>query len=126
MFPCLVDQFKRLIERVRDLVAVTALQSFLDPGRIHFHSEKHRAVHGRSQRLRAAHPAEPAGQDEFSIKRPTKMLACSCRESFECSLHDSLAAYVNPGTRRHLSVHRQAKTFETIELCIIVPLTHEI
>ena len=54
------------------------------------------------------------------------MFASGCGESFERALHNSLTAYVNPGTSGHLSVHRQAKPFEAIELCVIVPLTNEI
>src|SRR4029453_13682076 len=117
---------KRLIERVRDLIAVSALQSFLNPGRIHFHSEKHRAVHRCSKWLRATHAAEPAGHHKFSIKRAAKMFAPGSGKRFERSPPNSLATYVNPGARRHLSVHCQTKTFEAIELCIIVPLTDEI
>ena len=54
------------------------------------------------------------------------MFASGCGESFKRALHNSLTAYVNPGTGGHLSVHRQAKPFEAIELCVIVPLTNEI
>src|SRR5436853_7236887 len=91
-----VDQLERFIERTRDLVAITVLQSFLDPRRIDFDAEKNRAIHGRSERLRAAHSAEAAGQNKFSFKRTAKMLPAGCRESFKRSLHDSLAADVNP------------------------------
>src|SRR5262245_34866602 len=54
------------------------------------------------------------------------MFASGCSESFKRALHDSLAADVNPGARSHLAVHRQAKTFEAIELCVIVPLSNEV
>src|SRR4029077_14083917 len=47
-------------------------------------------------------------------------------ERFECPLHDSLAADVNPRTGSHLSVHRQSDPLESIELGIIIPLTDEI
>ena len=122
----MLDQCERFIQRVRDLVAVSASQSLLDPGRIDVHSEKYRAVHGRRQRLSAAHPAEPPGQDEFSIKRPAEMFASGSGESFERALHDSLTADVDPGPRSHLAVHRQSETLEAIELRVVVPLTDKI
>ena len=61
------NYLQRFIKRARDLVAITALQSFLDPGWIDFDAEKNRAVHRRSKGLRAAHSAEPAGQNKFSF-----------------------------------------------------------
>ncbi len=64
----LIDQFEPFIERVRDFIAVTALQSLLDPRRIDFDSQEKRAVHGRGERLRAAHSAETAGENKFSFE----------------------------------------------------------
>ena len=122
----MLDQFEGFIQRPCDLVAVSAFKSFLDPGGIYFHSEKYGAVHGGRQRLSAAHPAEPAGQDEFSIKRPAEMFASGSGESFERALHDSLTADVDPGPRSHLAVHRQSETLEAIELRVVVPLTDKI
>src|SRR2546421_572189 len=60
---------------MRNLVAVTALQSFLDPRWIDFDAEKHGTVHRRSEWLGAAHSAKSAGQDKFSFKRATKMFS---------------------------------------------------
>ena len=54
------------------------------------------------------------------------MLSARRSESLERALHDSLAADVNPGASRHLSVHRQAEPFQTIKLGIIVPLPDQI
>src|SRR2546421_5750564 len=111
---------------MRDLVAVTALQSFLDPRRIDFDAEKNRAIHGRGERLGAAHSAKSAGQDKFSFKRATKMFSSRRGESFKRSLNDSLTANVNPRTGRHLSVHRQTKPLEPIEFRIVRPIANQI
>src|SRR4029077_5467981 len=97
---------------MRDLIAVTALQSFLDSRRIDFDAEKHRAVHGRGERLRAAHATKSSGQNKLSLERTAKMFSAGRGERFECSLHNSLTSDVNPRTRGHLPVHGQAETFE--------------
>src|SRR4030095_2456824 len=54
------------------------------------------------------------------------MFAPSSGKSFERALHNSLTADVDPGACGHLSVHRQAKPLEAIELSVTVPLTNEI
>src|SRR5690349_3152708 len=118
----LFDHRKRFIERTRNLVAVTALQTFLDSCWVNFDAEKERAIHGCGERLGAAHSAEPTGYNEFAFQRSAKMFSTRLGKGFESSLHNSLAADVNPRTSGHLPVHRQAKPFEPIELRIIVPL----
>ena len=47
-------------------------------------------------------------------------------ERFECTLHDSLTADINPRTGGHLAVHRQTEAFEAIELGVVVPIADEI
>ena len=100
------NQLERFIDRPRDLVAVTALQSLLDPRRIDVNTDKNGAVHGRGKRLRAAHSTEPAADDEFTREISIEMFLPRRAKGFECALHNSLAADVNPGTGRHLSIHR--------------------
>src|SRR5215471_2460821 len=126
IFARLLDHFHRLIERMRDLVAISALQSFLDPRRINFHAEKNRAVHGGGKWLCATHSAKSAGQNKLSFERVSEVFFSRRRESFERALHDSLAADVDPRASRHLTVHREAESLEPIELGIIVPLPDEI
>ena len=90
----------------RDLVAITARQSLLDSRAIDFDAKEKRAIHCRGQRLRATHSAEAAGNNKLSFERTAKMFHPGSGESFERSLHDSLAADVNPRARRHLAIHR--------------------
>ena len=54
------------------------------------------------------------------------MFATGGGKSFERALNDSLAADVNPGAGRHLTVHREAEPLESIELGVIVPLSDQI
>src|SRR5439155_3566077 len=122
----LVDQLERFIERPRDLIAVTAVQSLLDPRRIDFDAEENRAVHRRSQRLCATHAAEAAGQNEFSIERTAEMFTARRCKSFKRSLHNPLAADVNPRTGSHLPVHCQPHSFEAIKLDVIIPLSDQV
>src|SRR5207237_4575907 len=120
------NQLERFIDRPRDLVAVTALQSLLDPRWIDVNTDKNGAVHGRGKRLRAAHSAQTSSKNKFSFERSAEMFSASRRESFKRPLHDSLAADVDPRSGRHLAIHRQPEPFEPIELGVIVPLSNEI
>ena len=54
---------ERVVERVRRLVEVARLEPALDPRRIDLHAEDCRARHRPSERLRAAHTAEPGRED---------------------------------------------------------------
>ena len=111
-----VEKTEGVVERMRDLIAVTALEPFLDPRRIDIDAEKTSAVHRGGERLGATHSAHAAGHDEFAGKAAAEMFLGRGGERFESSLHDSLAADVDPRAGSHLPVHRQAKTFEAVEL----------
>src|SRR5262249_38813371 len=126
ILPRLVNQFERFIKRPRDLIAVTAFQALLYPRGIDFNPEKNRTVHRRGERLRATHAAEAAGQNEFSVERPTEVFSPGSGKSFKRTLDNSLTTDVNPRTGRHLSVHRQSHSLEAIELGIVIPLTNKI
>ena len=76
--------------------------------------------------MRATHATEAAGQNEFSVERATKMFPPGSSKSFKRTLHDALAADVNPRAGSHLSVHRQSHPLEPIELGVVVPLPNEI
>src|SRR5437588_6455284 len=54
------------------------------------------------------------------------MLSTRSGKSFICSLHNSLAADVDPRAGCHLPVHRQAHSLEAIELRVVVPLADKI
>ena len=67
---------------------------------------KARAIHRRGQRLRAAHSAEAAADNEFACRAIRRNVFARRGEGFERALHDSLAADVDPRTGGHLSIHR--------------------
>src|SRR6267142_1462113 len=54
------------------------------------------------------------------------MLSTRSGKSFICSLHNSLAADVDPRAGCHLPVHRQPHSLEAIELRVVVPLADKI
>ena len=126
IFARCVDQLERLVKRPRDLIAITAFQSLLDARWIDIHSEKDGAVHGGGERLRATHSAQAAGQNEFSFKRPAEMFAACGRKSLKRTLHDSLAADVNPRAGGHLAIHGQSQALEAIEFGIVRPQPDQI
>ncbi len=62
--------------------------------------------------------SEPSGDDEVAAGR--------LGEGLVRALQDPLRADVDPGSRRHLSVHRQAEGLETAELVPRRPVRHEV
>src|SRR6266571_4099207 len=88
----LVDQLQCLIERLHHVVAIAGRKPFLDPRRIHLNPDEACAIHGRGQRLRAAHSTEPAADDEFTREISIEMFFPGRAKGFERALHNSLAA----------------------------------
>ena len=59
-----MQHFHGVVKRVRDAVAVTALDAALDALRIHLDAQKRRAIHGGGEWLRTPHAAHAAGDDQ--------------------------------------------------------------
>ena len=108
---------ERVVERLGRLVQVPRLEPAPDPLGIDLDAEDRRARERRRQRLRAAHPAEPGGQDRppGEVGRAEVLLARR-DERLVGALQDPLAADVDPAARRHLAEHRQAERLEPAEL----------
>jgi hypothetical protein len=108
---------KSIIEGLRCLVQVARLESALDPRRIDLDAQDRRTGKRRRQRLRAAHPAEPGGEDRApgEVGRAEVLLG-SRHERLVGALQDPLAADVDPAAGRHLAEHRQAKRLEPPKL----------
>jgi hypothetical protein len=104
---------QRVVQGVRRLVEVARLDAAPDPFRIDLDAQDRRARHGRRERLRAAHAAEPGGQDRpaAQVGRPEVRLPRR-RERLVRPLQDSLRADVDPAPGRHLAEHRQAEILE--------------
>ncbi len=110
-----LDPGQGLVKIRGRFVEIVRRQPARDAVRIHFDDESGRPVHRRRQRLRAAHPAQPRGQDPFVGELASIVLAPRLGESFVGALHDALAADVDPRAGGHLAVHRQAAIFEIPE-----------
>ena len=117
---------ERVVERVGDLVQVPRLEPPLDPARVDLDAEDRRARHRRGERLRAAHPAEPGGEDRPPGQvRRSEVLLAGRRERLVRALQDPLRADVDPAAGGHLAEHRQALGLEPPELVPGRPARHE-
>ena len=96
----ILQDAQRFIERGDHEVAVAGLQPLLDALRIDVNAEECRAGHGCGERLRSAHAAHAAGDDELACEVAAEMFFPGGGESFKRSLHDSLRADVDPASRR--------------------------
>ena len=84
------------------------------------------AGHGRGQRLRAAHAAQPGGQDPAAGQAALIVLARHLDEGLVGALHDALAADVDPRARGHLAEHHQALAVELVEMLPGRPVRHQV
>ncbi len=85
-----------------------------------------RAGHGRGQRLRAAHAAHAAGDDQLALQIAAEMLLPGRRKRLEGSLNDSLRADVNPRAGGHLAVHDEAELLQLVELLPVRPVADQV
>ena len=104
----ILDQLERVIQIVGPRIEVAGPQARLDRLHAAFHCDHRGAIHGRCQRLGAAHATEPRSQYPPAFERAAKVLSGQFCKRFIGSLNDALGADINPGSGRHLSVHHQA------------------
>src|SRR6266516_6148939 len=117
--------FDRLVEAGGRLVEVAGLEPALDPGRVDLDAERDTFVHRHGQRLRAAHAAEPAGEDDPAAQRAVESLGGQRAEGLVGSLENPLAADVDPAAGGHLAVHDQAEPLELPEVFPRGPARHQ-
>ena len=79
-----------------------------------------------AMRLRAAHAAQPRGQDPAAGEAAAVMLAAHLDEGLVGALHDALAADVDPRAGRHLAEHHQALAIELVEMLPGRPVRHQV
>ena len=94
--------------------------------RVALDGEARGAGHHGGQRLRAAHAAEPGGQDPLALQVAAIMLAAGLDEGLVGALHDALRADIDPRAGRHLAVHHQALLIELVEMLPGRPVRHEV
>ena len=117
---------ERGVQVVLEPVAVARLHPPADAGLVHVHAEERGAVHGRGERLRAAHPAQAAGDHQPTLERPAEVLAGALGEGLVGALQDALRADVDPRAGRHLAVHGEAERIEPAELVPGRPARHQV
>ena len=93
---------------------------------IHFNRKDSGSIHRSGQRLRSAHAAKSAGQQDLSPERTLEMLSPGGRECFVRSLNDALRSDVDPAAGGHLPIHRELQRFQTVELIARRPMRDEI
>ena len=117
---------QRLVERGRLGVDIAGAQAELDAALLAFDGEAGGAGHRRRERLRAAHAAEPGGEDPAAGKVAAIVLPAELHESLVGALHDALAADIDPRAGRHLAVHGEAFPVERVEMLPGCPVRHEV
>ncbi len=121
----LVDPRERRVQVVGLAVQVPRLHAAFDPRGVDLDAQGDPSVHGDGQRLRAAHPAEPAGERDRAPQRPAEPLMRALGQRLVGPLQDPLGPDVDPGARGHLSVHGEPGRLELAERVPIRPLGHE-
>ncbi len=105
-----------LIEAIGHDIDVLRIEAPPDPVRVRLDDDGHAFVHGDGQRLGAAHPAQPGGEDEPPLERPAEMPPGGRGQGLVGPLEDPLGPDVDPAAGGHLSVHGQAHGLEPPEL----------
>ena len=119
-------QAQRLVEILRECVAIARFDAPLDAGSIHVDGKKYTVVDRDSERLRAAQAPHAARDHELAFETAAEVALSERGKCLECSLQNSLRADVDPAARRHLAVHHQALAIEFVEVFPCGPLAHEV
>ena len=121
-----LDHRDGFVDAVRLLVEVAGSEAHFDAARLAFDREAARARHHRRERLRAAHAAEPGGQQPAAGEAAAIMLAPHFDEGLVRALNDALAADIDPAARGHLAVHHQALFIELVEMLPVGPFGNQV
>jgi hypothetical protein len=117
---------ERFVEGLRFFIDVTRFQTEVDTRLVALDRDHREARHRRRERLRAAHAAETAGQNPAALRLAVEMLVRDREERLVRTLHNPLAADVNPAARSHLTVHHQALAIEFVEVFPRRPMRHQV
>ena len=121
---------RRELQRVVDVVGldvqVARREPALDAGRVDLDADRHAAGHRHRERLRAAHPAQAAGERDRAGQGAAVALVRDRRERLVRALQDALGADVDPRARGHLAVHRQPERLEAPELVPVRPVADQV
>ena len=121
-----LDHRQRFVQVLCLGVEIAGLEPHLDARRLAFDRQQRCARHGRGERLRAAHAAEPGGENPSAGKVAAVVAPPDFGEGLVGALHDALRADVDPRARGHLAVHHQAFAIELVEMVQRRPVRHEV
>ena len=121
-----LDHLQRLVQRLGLFIDIAGAQAEIDAVGVAFDREAAGAGHHGRQRLRAAHAAEAAGQNPASLEVAIVMLAACLDKGLVCTLHDALAADIDPAAGGHLAIHRQTLFIELVEMIPSRPMRHDV
>jgi hypothetical protein len=117
---------QRVVEVGRLFVEVARTQPEVDARLLTLDVQRASACESGGQRLRTAHAAETGGEDPSSRQAAAVVLATGLDESLVGTLHDALAADVDPRACGHLAIHHQALAIEFVEVLPGRPLRHQV
>ncbi len=106
----------RPVERILPHVQVVGGQTPVDALGVDLGDQGRGPVHRGSQRLRAAHASQSRRHDEAARQIASEVPGCRRGKRLVGALHDPLAPDVDPGSGRHLAVHRESEPLEAPEL----------
>ncbi len=119
-------QPQRVAEPVGHDVQVPGLDPPREPCRVHVDDQAHAVVQRDGQRLRAAHPAAPAGHGQRPGEGTAEPPRRHRRERLVGALQDALGADVDPGPGGHLPVHGQPGCLKPAELRPVRPVADQV
>ena len=121
-----LDHRQRLVEILGLRVEVAGLEPHLDARGLAFDRQQRGARHGGGERLRAAHAAEPGGEDPLAGEAAAVVPPPELGKGLVGALHDALRADIDPRARGHLAVHHQALAIELVEMVERRPVRHQV
>ncbi len=120
------DQRQRLIQRGGFVIYIAGTQAEIDARLLTLNRQHTGPGQNARQRLRAAHAAQPGGEDPASAEVVVVVLTSRFHEGFVGALHDALRADIDPGTGGHLAVHHQTRFIQLMEVIPGRPVRHQI
>ena len=120
-----INFVQRVIHVCRGFIDVLRRESSRDAIAIDFHHQRRPAIHRRRERLSAAHATQACGQHETALEAAAEVTTGRGGECLIGALQNSLCSDVNPASRGHLPVHREAAIFQVPERFPGCPGWHE-
>ena len=115
----------RPVERVFPHVQVPRGKTPVDAPGVDLGDQGSGSVHRGRQRLGAAHASQARRHDEPSREVASEVSGSRGGKGLVSALQDSLAPDVDPGSGRHLAVHRETEPLEAPELLSGRPRRHQ-